>query len=101
MSQFMWFCPVCGVSHGMRATHKIKYIIRAKAPYLETIDFDPDKPFGVYLEAKGYGKGKDVAGYAQPDDEPEEFARVKGRFIDAVGEWIRKGWMTWEELKGE
>ena len=97
MAQFLWFCPICGMAHGTRATKKVRnYIILEQAPYLETVTFESDKPFGVILEAMGRGKGKEVKAYLSPEDRPEDFLMVKTRMLTALKEWIDKGWIEKE-----
>ena len=85
------------MAHGTRATKKGKrYIILEQAPYLETVTFEPDKPFGVILEAMGRGKGKEVRGYFTPEERPEDFLTVRNRMLEALREWIEKGWIEKE-----
>lgn len=98
MGQKLWFCPGCGMAHGQRAVRKVKYIILEKKPYLDTIEFDPDKPFGVEVQAMGRGIPPVVVRYLQPEDIPEDFARVKKRMLDAMLEWVKKGWLTPDEV---
>ena len=97
--QVLWFCPVCGIAHGMRATKKVDYIILEKKPYLETIDFDPDKPFGVVLETLGRGKGKRIVRYIGPEDASEDFTRVKQRLLACIQEWLKKEWLNKTDLE--
>jgi len=97
--QILWFCPVCGMAHGARATKKVAYIIMEKKPYLETIDFDPNKPFGVVLEALGRGKGKRIVRYLAPEEAAEDFARVKQRLLVCIQEWLDKAWLNKTDLE--
>ena len=97
--QYLWLCPICGSSHGDRITRRVGYVPMEKKPYMETIDFDADKPFGVILETLGRGKGKEVTGYWQPGEDPDDyFSAVKLRFLTAIREWIDKGWIDKEEI---
>ena len=96
--QLMCFCPVCGKTMGRSVTLKVKYMPLEYAPYLTTIEFDPNKPFGVALETLGRGLGKRVIRYLDPDDMPEDFELLKARLIQAKKEWVDKGWITPEEV---
>lgn len=97
--QRMWFCPVCGKTAGRRITKRLdRYVVAEYSDYLKTIDFDPNKPFGVALETLGRGKGKRVIRYLEPADMPSDFEQVKDRLLDVVKEWIDKGWLKRTEL---
>lgn len=100
-NQYLWLCPICGTSHGKRITVKVGYIPYETKPYMETVDFDPDKPFGVILETLGKGKGKELVGYWQPGEDPDDyFPAVKQRFLSALKEWLDKGWIDKAEVLG-
>lgn len=90
-------CPVCGKTIIDRAV-KVGYVSVGRTPYFETIDWDPNKPFGVSFAAGGKGSFKDRE-YIGPEDAPELFEQVKKRFLDALGEWLGKGWITEEEVR--
>jgi|GEM_PF-2443026 hypothetical protein len=96
-------CPVCGRTAGRK---------RRKYPYEHGDDssasenfweytkhFDPNKPFGV-IQAVGGGKGHSfqVLGHFGPEDDPDGyFPLVKARLLNAVKEWVAKGWISPEE----
>lgn len=99
IGQYLWLCPICGAAHGLRTTRKVKYTPVEQKPYLETIEFDPNKPFGVILETLGRGRGKRLIGYFNPEDRPEDFEQVKQRLLQALREWVvDKRWITREEV---
>jgi hypothetical protein len=80
-------CPVCGTAHGL------DYWPRTRG-------FDPHKPFGVIQEV-GLGRGRSfkVLGHFGPEEEPETFELVKERMLEAVREWVVKGWIKPNEIK--
>jgi len=92
------FCPVCGKMVVDRAV-KVKYITLETVPYFKSIDWDPDKPFGVAKTLAGRGSFKDWR-YITPEEAPELFEGMKGRLLEAVREWLAKGWVTIEEVRG-
>jgi len=82
-------CPVCGRAHGSRAFWE------------RTKDFDPNKPFGVVQEV-GRGRGASFAqiGFFEPSEDTEGiFDLVKARLLQAVKEWLDKGWIKPSEVK--
>ena len=84
----------------MRVTKRIKYFVRERKPYLETIKWDPDKPFGVIVIYEGRGKGVTVIGSFQPGQDPGDcFPQVKQRFLDAIKEWLNKGWIDKNDVR--
>ena len=91
------FCPVCGRTIPEYRAIKIGYVTVDRINYFGSIDWDPDKPFGVSYKAGGKNAYEDWH-HINPEDAPEIFEAIKNRFIQAVGEWLRKGWMTKEEL---
>lgn len=97
--QFLWFCPICGTSHGIRKEKIDNKYTQETVPYLSTIEFDPNKPFGVALITLGRGKGKEVSRYLLPGDMPNDFIAVKQRMIQAVKEWIDKEWIDYSDLQ--
>jgi hypothetical protein len=84
-------CPVCGASHGKRNGRNF---------WERTKDFDPDKPFGVVQDIGRVGKsGIRTIGYFGPDDDPDGyFPFVKTRLLQAVREWVDKGWIAPAEI---
>lgn len=97
---YRWLCPVCGKAHGMRVTKKAAYLVLERKPYVETINWIPEKPFGVIVVYEGRGKGVTLVGYFQPGQDPDNFfPKVKERFLDALKEWLQKGWLTDSEVK--
>jgi len=93
-------CPICGRSiHEQRATARNIYGALEKKPYFETIDWDADKPFGVRLATSGRGSFKNWD-YIDRDEAPELFEALKKRFLEAIKEWLHKGWLSKEEVAG-
>lgn len=97
-------CPVCGRAAGYQVTERVPgkpYMILDRENYWEKIkDFRPDKPFGVIQDvSKGRGKSFGVIGYFNPEDDVDGFfPLVKERLLAAVAEWLKKGWITKEEV---
>lgn len=96
-------CPVCGVAHGTEVTKTQPgkpYIKLARRNYWErTLDFDPGKSFGVIQETVGRGSFR-VIGYFNPDEDKDGFfPLVKSRLLQAVKEWVDKGWISREEVE--
>ena len=91
-------CPVCGRSiPEKRATVRGSYGTLESQPYFETIEWDPDKPFGVRMAVTGRASLKDWE-YIDRDEAPELFEALKKRFLDAFRECAQKGWFTKQEL---
>jgi len=92
-------CPICGRSIPKDRAVKVGHITVEKRPYFESIDWDPEKPFGIAYPAGGRGSYKDWQPIG-PEEDPELFAAVKGRFLQAIQEWKQKGWIADEDLEG-
>ena len=90
-------CPVCGRQIKNRAI-KIGYVTVDRIGYFASIDWDPNKPFGVSFAAGGKGAFKDWQPIG-PEEAPELFEAVKKRLIDALREWVDKGWISREEIE--
>lgn len=96
------FCPVCFLSHGIRGKHdpEHRYVIIEKHNFwADTVNSDPDKPFGVIKESLGRGTMHFI-GYFSPEEDPAGyFPFIKARLLQACSEWITKGWITKEEVQ--
>jgi len=93
-------CPICGRSiPEQRVTARGTYGALEKKPYFETIDWDADKPFGVRLATSGKGSFKNWD-YIDKDEVPELFEALKKRLLEAIKEWLHKGWLSEEEVAG-
>lgn len=98
-------CPVCGSAHGKVATSRVPGKPSIKwnfVNYWERIkDFDPDKPFGV-IQGVGLGRGRSFKhiGYFSPEEDIDGyFPLVKLRLLNAVKEWLNKGWLSKDEIR--
>lgn len=92
------FCPVCGKSiSDRRTTLRQGAITLETRPYFESIEWDENKPFGTAILAAGRGSFTQWE-YINPGDAPELFEAVRARLIQAVREWVNKGWLEREEL---
>ena len=91
------FCPCCGKTIQDRAV-KVGNISVGRVPYFDSIEWDPNKPFGVRFSATGRGSLKDRESIG-PEDAPELFEGLKRRLIAATKEWEAKGWLTAEDLR--
>jgi len=88
------FCPVCARTvPEKRATKRTPLGASETKPYFDSIEWRPDQPFGLRHSAAGKASFKDWS-YINPDDAPELFEAMKGRFLEAVKEWIAKGWIS-------
>lgn len=99
------FCPVCGVAHGMEVTDTPEgkpYIALKKRNYWErTREFDPAKPFGVIQETQGRGSFR-LVGYFNPSEDQDGFyPLVKDALLNAVKNWMDKGWLSRQELEAK
>jgi hypothetical protein len=91
------FCPICAKQiPENRAAYSSG--TGEKQPFFESITFDPNHPFGMRLSAAGKGSLKDWE-YINPDDAPELFEALKGRFKDAIKEWIERGWLLPSDIQ--
>lgn len=93
------FCPVCGHSIPEKRAKKIGYVTVDRVPYFESINWDANKPFGVSYSAAGRGSLRDWQ-YITPEEAGELFEAMKARFIQAIEEWIKKGWLEKGEILG-
>jgi len=97
-------CPVCGTAHGIEVTETVpgkKYIKLARRNFWErTKDFDPDKPFGVIQKATGRGSFRMVGYFGPEEDVNGFFPLIQQRLLNAVKEWVAKGWLTKEQIEG-
>lgn len=91
-------CPVCGRTVPEKRALKIGNVTIGKVGYFDSIDWDENKPFGVSYLAAGRGSFKDWE-HIGPEEAPELFEALKARLIQAVGEWINKGWLTPDEIR--
>lgn len=90
-------CPVCGRTVKDRPV-KVGNVTVGKVGYFDSIDWERDKPFGVAFVAGGRGSFTEWR-HINPDEAPELFEALKARFIEALGEWIAKKWITPEEVE--
>jgi len=90
-------CPVCGRTIPENRALRIGYVTVGKVGYFESIDWDPDKPFGVSFRAGGRNAFKDWE-HIGPEEAPELFEALKARFIQALKEWVAKGWIKEDEI---
>lgn len=91
-------CPVCGRAiPERRATVRSKLGNLETQPYFESIEWDKNKPFGIRLPTNGKASFKNWD-YIDRDEAPEFFEALKNRFLQALREWLDKGWITREEI---
>jgi hypothetical protein len=91
------FCPVCG---RMVMDRQVGDPLSPRTvDYFDSIEWDPDKPFGVAKSLAGYSSLRDWR-YITPEEAPELFAGMRARFLQALREWLDKGWISREEIKG-
>ena len=92
-------CPVCGRSiPERRGTVRGKLGNIETQPYFDSIQWDPDKPFGIALPATGKGSFSGWR-HISKEEAPELFEALKQRFLEALREWAAKGWIKPEDLK--
>jgi hypothetical protein len=92
------FCPVCGRAvHENRTTKRASIGALESKPYFESIDWQPDQPFGRRQAATGKWSFRNWS-YINPEDAPELFAAMKARFLTAAKEWLAKDWITEGEV---
>ena len=96
------FCPVCGITHGTEVTETVRgkpYIKLKRRNFWERVkDYDPDKPFGVIQETTGRGSFKLVGYFSPEEDEDNFYPLIKARLLQAVKEWMDKGWIARGEV---
>ncbi len=92
------FCPVCGHSIPIQRAIKSGYATVDHVDYFDNIKWDPDQPFGAAFYFEGRGRIT-KSRYLTPEDVPALFDAVKSRVIQALREYIDKGWIKQEELK--
>jgi len=65
-------------------------------------EFAADKPFGIIQQAGMADlRGFEVIRYFSPEEDTEGFfPLVKARLLEAVREWLKKGWLKREEVEG-
>lgn len=98
-------CPVCGRAAGYYRPggyKEDKFGLTKPVNFWErTRDFDPDKPFGVIFDmSQGRGRGMQTIGYFSPDEDVDGyFPAIKARLLRVLQEWVKKKWITLEEIK--
>lgn len=92
------FCPLCGRTYRDRSVHKVAGVTVESVPYFDSIEWDPEKPLGVTQRIGGRAQIETV-GYFQPADRPELFAPLKARLLTVLGQWVKRGWLTREEIR--
>ena len=80
------FCVLCGLTVGNRIMGKVLSY------------HDNQKPFGVIKESKGRGTMKFLGYYGVEEDVDGFFPIMKTRFLQVVGEWLERKWITREEI---
>lgn len=91
-------CPICGRSVPENRALKVGTVTVGKVGYFDSIDWEPDKPFGVAYQASGRGSFNNWR-HIDPSQAPELFEALKGRFIDSIREWLAKGWIKRGEIE--
>lgn len=99
------FCPLCGRTMGMKTTY-----VSPRQPWLgvqsrtnrweETAEFHGDKPFGVVKSTGGRGSMKMERYYGIDEDQEGYFPLMKARLLAVITEWLAKGWLTNDEVRG-
>ena len=94
------FCPICGHSIPQkRVVERIKSRGVEFADYFASISWDASKPFGVNRTASGKASFSDWH-YINPSEAPELFDALKGRFLQALSEWVKtKKWISRAEVE--
>ncbi len=96
-------CPVCGraVGYLWERDPIFKTKLRRINYWEKTKEFVPDKPFGVIQQAGMANlRGFQVLGHFNPEEDTEGFfPLVRARLLEAVKEWLEKGWLTREEVE--
>ena len=85
-------CPICGrtiTSQGRMIKHF------EKIPH-----YDPDKNFGRVMESFGRGTMRVVREFNPGEEEEGDklFEVIKERLLQAIREWMEKGWIKEEDL---
>ena len=96
------FCPMCGLSVGKKnITPEGKPWIKLDEENLweKTQKFTGDKPFGVIMASEGRGSMRTVRYYGIDEDIEGYFPLMKARLLAIIGEWLKKGWITKEEVE--
>ena len=94
---FSALCPVCGRTISEFRALRVGYVTIGKVRYFDSIDWDPNKAFGVKYQAGGRGSFQEIE-QIQPEHAPELFHAVKTRLLQALKEWVQKGWIDKKEL---
>jgi len=92
-------CPVCGKTIHEKRAIKAGYVTVDHIGYFASIDWDPNKPFGIRQEASGRGSLSNPPEYIEPEQAPELFEAVKARFLAALKEWLGKKWISPADLQ--
>lgn len=90
-------CPICGRTVPEDRAVKVGNITVGKVGYFESIDWDEAKQFGVAYQASGRGSFTNWR-HINPQEAPELFEAMKARFLQAIREWLKKGWITEEDI---
>jgi len=90
-------CPCCGRTVPQDRALKVGNITIGRVGYFDSIDWDPNKSFGVAYQTGGRGSFTNWR-HIGPDEAPELFEALKARFIQAIKEWRQKGWLAKEDI---
>ena len=106
MSEYVQaICPVCGVGHGQRVTEFVpgkRYMVLERENYWtkRLAEWPEEIHLGTIQEALGRNTFK-FLGYYDPEDAVAAafFEPVKQCLLNAVRDWILKGWLLTEEVE--
>jgi len=91
-------CRLCGRTIPEKRAIKAGYVTVDRIDYFASIDWDREKPFGIIYPATGRGSLGQWQ-HIGPEAAPELFQAVKGRLLEAVREFLEKGWVSKEEVE--
>ena len=95
------YCPVCGRGVGKRnitPPHK-PWIKLGEENYWGKLRPYDEFPFGLVKRSEGRGSLQVLREYGLDEDQEGYYALIKGLLLNVLEVWIKRGWLTAEEVK--
>ena len=95
------YCPVCGRGVGKRTILAVPgkaWTKIGERNYWAGLEPYDDFPFGLIKKSEGRGSLEIVREYSIDEDEEGYFPLIKGRLINVLEVWLKRGWLTVEDI---
>ena len=94
------FCPCCGRGVGQRniTPPNKPWMKLGSENYWKKLRPYDDFPFGLVKQSEGRGTMSIVREYGLEEDEEGYYPLIKGRLLNVLNVWLKRGWITQAEL---